>query len=708
MLSLLVLCVLHGVSALNPIVVKGTKLYDSVTKERFMMRGLAYAPDKYFNAALGGDSRLIDKREEMFDDAHEAWWGRDIPFLKALNVNVIRIYEIDPFKPHGKIMKALEDAGIYVIVGLTKSAPDVALPAGTPSPGCFRASMMDSVERIILNLAIYPNLLSFVVGNEIANAVPLFGTDPVETVRGYLAMPCVKALARDARKFMKNCPGLRSVPLMYAATDFENPAKQIVADYLTCDQTEEGGAVDIYGINVYTWCARASTVRTQSSYGVLVDQFRYYNIPLILSEFGCNQGDFRSTAGNNWTKQRTWKSAGPSGLFSNEMKDGFSGGLAYQYSMTANDYGLVLLPGYMANQPAVVALDNYYNLQGQFALDMALQTQWNEKGAWTAADECTWVPVSGKSAPACPTVADISKMFSSTSHPINVTQYPATIWYDPLPVLARTPLPCVTGPLPIPTKCEHLAPSPPTASPPSPAPTAGNCEAIRKLPGCEVDLKSLNGSQTDRIFSDLCGIFAQQYAPDLKWCSTVFDGSHKACTAQQQIDYALQVWSEWASQCCVPLKDALPCTAYPLEPSIAPSVETAPTFASAPTNIAPTAPPAPTTVSTPTAPTATSPTVTTPTADTPTTAIAPTERAPSSPTPVMTNPTMAQSPTVSTGEQVVSEDGGSGPGVAIGVSVSLVVVLVGLAVAFFLYRRAKARRAHENGTMFTPLVDSVN
>lgn len=694
----LLLCLSSVFGGLNPIVVKGTKFYDSVTKKRFMMKGIAYAPDKYFNPAAGGNPSLVSDGADLLDDAHESWWSRDIPHLQALGANVVRLYEIDPSKPHGKLMKALEDAGIYVIIGLTKSAPDVALPAGTPSPGCFRASMMDAVEGIMVNMGIYPNLLAFVVGNEIANAVPLYGSSPPVTVRGYLAMPCVKALARDARKFMKNCPNMRNVPLMYAATDFENPAKQTIADYLTCDQSEGGGAIDFYGINVYTWCAKASTVRTQSSYGVLVDQFRYYNVPLVLSEFGCNQGDFKSNYGNNWTHQRTWKSAGPPGLFSSEMKDIFSGGLAYQYSMTANDYGIVLLPGYQANQTDVIRLESFYNLQGQFTQDVALETTWNEIGGWTAADECTWKPPSpGTSAPACPSLSTVEALFATGPTAINTSQYPPSIWSDPLPTLTRTSLPCPTAIGPIPKKCAMLPPSPPTAAPPTSAPTPGNCDMIVKMPGCAVNLTSLTGPQTDKIFGNICGQkFAEQYSPDLHWCSTTFQGSHKLCTPQQQLDLALYTWAQWAPECCVPMKDDLPCTPYSAPtsvPSSAPSLASqAPSTAGSPTTaVSPTTAAAPTAAA-PTTAGAPTPKITTPTAHT-------------TPTDVMPSPTPARPDEQTQGE---AASGTNTTDIVLTI-VFVVVALLGSVFGFIMYKRARARHAKRKDTnsMSTPLVSTA-
>jgi len=40
---------------------------------------------------------------------------RDLPYLRQLGVNAVRVYSIDPAKDHSDCMKAFDDAGIYVL-----------------------------------------------------------------------------------------------------------------------------------------------------------------------------------------------------------------------------------------------------------------------------------------------------------------------------------------------------------------------------------------------------------------------------------------------------------------------------------------------------------------------------------------------------------------------------------------------------------------
>ena len=55
--------------------------------------------------------------------------------------------------------------------------------------------------------------------------------------------------------------------------------------------------IDVYGLNVYNWCSETE-VYQNSGYKGIMDDYQNYGIPMILSEFGCNGGDFVTSPQN--------------------------------------------------------------------------------------------------------------------------------------------------------------------------------------------------------------------------------------------------------------------------------------------------------------------------------------------------------------------------------------------------------------------------
>ena len=86
--------------------------------------------------------------------------------------------------------------------------------------------------------------------------------------------------------------------------------------------------IDMYGINDYSWCGDASM--TTSQYSQQMKDFANYTVPLFFSEFGCNA-------------KRPRPFSEIEAIYSTEMSSVFSGGLVYEYSEEASNYGLVEL-----------------------------------------------------------------------------------------------------------------------------------------------------------------------------------------------------------------------------------------------------------------------------------------------------------------------------------------------------------------------------
>lgn len=70
------------------------------------MKGIAYQADV---------STQVTKAKQSYHDplADVEQCTRDMPYLKELGTNIIRVYAIDPTKDHKQCMKLLDEAGTY-------------------------------------------------------------------------------------------------------------------------------------------------------------------------------------------------------------------------------------------------------------------------------------------------------------------------------------------------------------------------------------------------------------------------------------------------------------------------------------------------------------------------------------------------------------------------------------------------------------------
>lgn len=180
-------------------------------------------------------------------------------------------------------------------------------------------------------MASYNNLLLLFSGNEVI--------DDRETTN---TAPYVKATTRDMKTYIAN-RGYRPIPVGYSAADVSANINQQFA-YFDCGEDIERG--DFFAFNDYSWCDPSSF--TQSGWDRKVQNYTGYAVPLFLSEFGCIQNT------------RQWNEIGS--LYSTDTSAVYSGGLAYEYTVEPNGYGLVEL---VNNQ--VTPNDDYYRLKDKYA-----------------------------------------------------------------------------------------------------------------------------------------------------------------------------------------------------------------------------------------------------------------------------------------------------------------------------------------------------
>jgi hypothetical protein len=323
---------LEARDSVTSVTVKGNAFFKG--SDRFYIRGVDYQP--------GGSSKLEDPLAEP------SVCKRDIAKFTDLGLNTVRVYSVDNSKNHDECMNALADAGIFVVLDV--NTPKYSLNRADPKAS-YNNVYLQNVFATVEMFAAYPNTLAFFSGNEVINDGP-----------SSQAAPYVKAVTRDIRQFLRS-RGLRAVPVGYSAVS--EPLYHRTSNFIkltdSCDQADidtnriqmaefmncgtEDERSDFFAFNDYSWCDPSSF--TQSGWSQKVKLFEGYGIPLFLSEYGCN------------TNKRQFQEV--SSLYSTQMTSVYSGGLVYEYSNEASNYGLVTITGSSASErPDYSALKEAY------------------------------------------------------------------------------------------------------------------------------------------------------------------------------------------------------------------------------------------------------------------------------------------------------------------------------------------------------------
>ena len=266
------------------------------------MRGVAYQQE-YQGA--GNDSSGSSSDDDYTDPLQVDNLKRDIPYLKELMTNTIRVYAINPENDHTEAMSLLADAGIYVVADL--SAPGSSIIRNDPT---WNDQLYARYTAVIDNLANFTNTLGFFAGNEVSNMPN--NTD---------ASAYVKAAVRDSKAYIKK-QNYREIGVGYATND-DADIREDMANYFNCGD-DQANAIDFWGYNIYSWCGDSSF--TESGFDVRTKEFSTYSVPVFFAEYGCNE-----------VSPRPFTEVGA--LYGDKMNDVWSGGIVYMYFQEENDYG---------------------------------------------------------------------------------------------------------------------------------------------------------------------------------------------------------------------------------------------------------------------------------------------------------------------------------------------------------------------------------
>lgn len=355
--------------AMNPAVIKGYKFFDSVTGEEIVIRGIDYYPRP--------NSGPFNRNSvDFFTESFRHVWERDIPFLQQLGVNAVRLYSVDPNENHDAFMCALNQAGIYAVIGIASDCPTCAI-SRDEAPGCYSSELKSRGQAVVNEFAKYSNTLAFSAGNEVNRAAP---PDKPEW-----NAPCLKKFMRDMRQFIDMCPTIRNVPVGLVSADSNRDEN---AMYYNCqgDEGDKYEGAEWYGLNAYVFCDhRVSEYRYANGLVNLQQMFEryHYSIPAVMTEYGCLSPTFETIDGYEGQrdfKQTEWLMTEP------DLREQFSGGFVFEYSTElqnaigtspypftsfgAQNYGVGFFEPEdcddVSNICAFKPLPNYYNLQAVF------------------------------------------------------------------------------------------------------------------------------------------------------------------------------------------------------------------------------------------------------------------------------------------------------------------------------------------------------
>jgi len=323
-----------GAHALPNVTRSGRYLY-TPDGNRFYIKGVAYQPQGQEisdpNSPFSEPSTFIDPLADSNGCA------RDLPNLKALGVNAIRVYSVDSTKNHDACMSSFSSAGIYTIIDLSLPS-NGSIDRAAPS---WSTNLLDEYINTINVFNKYDNILAYNVGNEVV------------TANLTNIAPYVKAAARDTKAYLNSISS--SALVGYAAIDGVSNFRLPLANFLSCDPTNANSpstSIDLYGLNSYAWCGASGSF--QSSYAPIDDDFAGYNVAAYFSEYGCITHPPRL-----WTEVAA--------LFSDQMTPIWSGGVAFSYFPAESDQGQFGMVNISADGSTATPGDDFNRLQSQYS-----------------------------------------------------------------------------------------------------------------------------------------------------------------------------------------------------------------------------------------------------------------------------------------------------------------------------------------------------
>ena len=244
----------------------------------------------------------------------------------AMNINAIRVYQVDPQKSHMQVMNALAKAGIYVLVG---AVGHTTVLSGSAAYNARLKAVADEFCQ-------FQNVLGFSIGNETIN--PNGGATP-----GYDIPAKIRAGAKYLKTYMAASSD-RAIPVTAALRDAPEYTIPAGKAYMCGDASER---LDFLGYNCERWAAGTLAAKV-GAYYKLAKAFEGANpVPIVFTEMGSNP---RAVSPRTW-EQTDYLYGGTdltpqsgSGAPIN-MANIVSGGFAFRYYERNAGWGMLTAAG---------------------------------------------------------------------------------------------------------------------------------------------------------------------------------------------------------------------------------------------------------------------------------------------------------------------------------------------------------------------------
>lgn len=257
------LALLLSCSSAAVVMIKGRQLF--VDGKLFIVQSVGYAP-----TPVGIDPTATPPYGDYFTSNFENIYRRDLPILRSLGANAVRIWGWDINADHTGFLDAALNAGdhpIYVIPGFFVSP---SLYPNLADPNVVTKALND-LTTFITNIKNHPAVLFYLIGSDL-NADWNYGFEK----------DALFSFLNTAAALVKSLEPSNPHPVSTALNDVESIATILKYDSPTPN-------LDFWSINVYRGC----------DFGPLFIQFGSVSLrPLFISEFGIDEYDDVSLRSN--------------------------------------------------------------------------------------------------------------------------------------------------------------------------------------------------------------------------------------------------------------------------------------------------------------------------------------------------------------------------------------------------------------------------